>query len=217
MKNRIKIFIIIVGVLGFSSNNVLAQRLSGSLGMFLNHIAKKQDSYNSYEYSHKLAFTINWYFKNILEENRNFSLGLRLCHFRIDRKETSTQEYQRKNVTKYQLSGLLLNHRLKFCVFDNKYFFIMNNSFGLLGQSIITDRNYYCDTVLCNFPDFRYSYAPGLEYIIKINDLIAIQVIAQYYIILGYKKDIFPFSSLFTFQIGLGITEKNKTTSNTPL
>lgn len=184
-----------------------AQKLSATAGLFYNQIAPRSDYNTRYTFSRKTAFSFGFYFHDLLSAGRRSAFGLKLGHFKISGREMYKDGGSVRDEIDYTFFGLALYHRFRLAVFDDRFYFLLNNAIGFFGQSEDSKRLDYCDTVMCWQPlDFAPAYLPGFEYLIKINDRIAVQMIAQYVFIPGDDTAIHPFSSLATFQIGLGFS-----------
>ena len=187
-----------------------AQRIYGGVGYFFSKIDKQYQNPN-FRYNKKVPFSFSFYFTNLYKSKH--SIGIRLYHFQRDSKaihptkENEYFKYGAKNI----LSGLLLNYRRKILNIGPKTFSVINISIGFAARDIEQKHNFPQGGLPGSlFNPIRMVYVPGIELLHKINNRIAIHAHFQYYHIFGNLEEIFPFSSVLSFEIGLSLSEKSK-------
>jgi len=208
MKTYLKYIYLFLIVL-FGENILKGQNISCHTGFFLNHIEQTEYSVNT-DYGFKFGLSVNLYLRNILIEEKKYSFGLSFSYFRVDSKSEhqKTSSNSTSDGTINQLAGLLVNQRFRLMGKNHKSYLILNSSVGFMGKTSKYKNGYnYCDSFLCDLPDFCFVVIPGLEYLVKLKKDLALQILMQYYII-PVVENIRPFSSLLTFQIGLGFSFK---------
>ena len=202
----IKIFFSVL-LLNFNIKISTGQRVSGGIGYFLNELDQQYKDPN-FEYNKTLPFSVSFYFKNLYMSK--FSYGLRFFYFRRDSRviNPSKENEYFKHGAKNVLSGLLINHRMKLRNNTLSMFYILNNSIGFAVRDIDQKSNINQGGDPGPSNPIRFAYVPGIEILHRLNDQLAVYGIIQYFLLLGSKKEIFPFSSVLSFEFGLSLSEK---------
>lgn len=190
------------------SSEMMGQSLSLNAGWYGNihrGEAPGDDLASRSTLHHKLFGSIELYFSELLDSDRFYRIGIRVQGTQIIAKplNPSNENLANREGIDYKMGSLLLNYQRKL-VYKEPVYVLLNLSSGFtFFSSELRSGFNYSDTFLGNLPDTKFTLNGGFDYIVKLEEKIAVRLGARYTYFTGKNEEIYPFSPGPSIEIGL--------------
>jgi len=201
---RIQKLLLII-VLCFGCNKMFAQSLSVGVGWYqiVNRAGgPEKDFFKRSSLHQKIFFSLELYFREFFNTDKNYRFGLRFQGVKIHRQPVYPSEVNlaSRDGVDYGLFSFLLNYQRKIVYVEND-FVVLNVAPGITLFS--TDIVNYRESGFGSLPDTKFSVIGGLDYIYRFNEQLGFKIGGEFTYLFSENSEIYPFSSGPSIEIGL--------------
>jgi hypothetical protein len=187
------------------TNSVNAQSVGLNIGDYHSINPATYDSPWEFNLDQKLCYSVDLYFRSILNGQRKSRLGVRVSFLSATKKWINLSEVNQADEAgyRYRMTTFLITYQRR--IYHKRLFYLMFNfSTGISYRSFKNLSGYsYCDAPFCNLPHTSLSFQPGFDCIFRIYKDFALQINGRYNLLTTDKKKFYPFSSGYLFEVGL--------------
>jgi len=197
-----KWFLLILPIfLSASACPTFAQSLGLGLGWYESIDPPKPTWSSNYNIDQKPTFSIEIYFRNIVNSKRNTRLGFQLSFTRARSNPKNPDEWSSTSY-EYLFSSYLFSYQRK--IYHKDFFYLLGSFSGGLSfrKSDPVDGHGCCEVPFANIKE-GISLQPGVYCVFRVYKVVAIQISGRYNYLITGGDEFYPFSSGFLFEAGL--------------
>jgi hypothetical protein len=199
--NLIQVIIIIF----ISSDFVYSQAVTVNSGWYLTSPESiPDDSGFRYNYQKRPSISIELNFGQFFKNKKKSRFGIRWYYYSLKgipiTPTNSVHNYSNMKEISYSYRVLAINYQ-RIIYSNSKYYCFLNLAPGVSKKN--TDRYLYCDSAFCGFQYISWNLYVGINFLIKLNNIVGVQCSLFHNNIFNNKFFFEPFSSGSCIEFGI--------------